>query len=63
MNFRKMAKLSSVALIMATAANAENVLKWTSQGDALTMDPHSQNESPTIAFNGQIYEEIGRAHV
>ena len=55
MNFRKMAKLSSVALIMATAANAENVLKWTSQGDALTMDPHSQNESPTIAFNGQIY--------
>jgi peptide/nickel transport system substrate-binding protein len=58
MNFCKLAKLSSVALIMATAANAENVLRWTSQGDALTMDPHSQNESPTIAFNGQIYEAL-----
>ena len=58
MNFCKLAKLSSVALIMATTANAENVLRWTSQGDALTMDPHSQNESPTIAFNGQIYEAL-----
>ena len=58
MNFLKLAKLFSVALIMATAANAENVLRWTSQGDALTMDPHSQNESPTIAFNGQIYEAL-----
>ena len=58
MNFLKLAKLFSVALIMATTANAENVLRWTSQGDALTMDPHSQNESPTIAFNGQIYEAL-----
>ena len=53
MNFCKLAKLSSVALIMATAANAENVLRRTSQGDALPMDPHSQNESPTITFNAQ----------
>ena len=58
MNFFNLAKLFSVALIAATAANAENVLRWTSQGDALTMDPHSQNESPTIAFNGQIYEAL-----
>ena len=58
MNFLKLAKLFSVALFMATTANAENVLRWTSQGDALTMDPHSQNESPTIAFNGQIYEAL-----
>ena len=42
----------------ASPALAENVLRWTSQGDALTMDPHSQNEGPTIAMNGQIYESL-----
>lgn len=49
---------SLIALIAAAPASAENVLRWTSQGDALTMDPHSQNEGPTIAMNGQIYESL-----
>jgi peptide/nickel transport system substrate-binding protein len=49
---------SLVALMAATPALAENVLRWTSQGDALTLDPHSQNEGPTIAMNGQIYESL-----
>ena len=40
------------------SASAENVLRWTSQGDALTLDPHSQNEGPTIAMNGTIYERL-----
>ena len=42
----------------ASPALAENVLRWTSQGDALTMDPHSQNEGPTNAMNGQVYEAL-----
>ena len=50
--------VSLVALMAASPALAENVLRWTSQGDALTMDPHSQNEGPTIAMNGQIYESL-----
>jgi peptide/nickel transport system substrate-binding protein len=46
-------------VFLATAgAHAENVLRWTSQGDALTLDPHSQNEGPTIAMNGMIYESL-----
>ena len=49
---------SALTLIAASPALAENVLRWTSQGDALTLDPHSQNESPTIAMNGQIYESL-----
>ena len=40
------------------SASAENVLRWTSQGDALTLDPHSQNEGPTIAMNGSFYERL-----
>ena len=49
---------TAVFALMAGAASAENVLRWSSQGDALTMDPHSQNEGPTIAMNGQIYESL-----
>ncbi len=33
-------------------------LRWTSQGDALTLDPHSQNEATTIAMSGSIYERL-----
>lgn len=57
----KFTKLFTVSLLAMTAASpvlAENVLRWTSQGDALTMDPHSQNEGPTIAMNGQIYKSL-----
>jgi peptide/nickel transport system substrate-binding protein len=43
--------------VAATAADAQT-FRWTSQGDALTLDPHSQNEGPTIAMNGQIYESL-----
>lgn len=50
--------LSVAAMMAAQGAFAENVLRWTSQGDALTLDPHSQNEGPTNAMNGQIYESL-----
>lgn len=53
----------ALAAIMSTTsfvgiAQAENVLRWTSQGDALTLDPMSQNEGPTNSMNGQIYEPL-----
>ena len=31
-------------------AQAEHVLRWSSQGDAMTMDPHAQNEGQTLTF-------------
>jgi peptide/nickel transport system substrate-binding protein len=43
---------------MATPAMAEKVLRWASQGDALTYDPHSANESPTILAMQQVYETL-----
>lgn len=58
MRTKSLLGVSLVALMAASPALAENVLRWTSQGDALTMDPHSQNEGPTIAMNGQIYEAL-----
>jgi peptide/nickel transport system substrate-binding protein len=35
-------------------------LRWASQGDALTMDPQSQNEGLNNAMNGQVYERLTR---
>lgn len=52
-------KLLTLALVMAfgDAALAQN-LRWASQGDLLTLDPHSQNEVLTNSINSQIYESL-----
>jgi peptide/nickel transport system substrate-binding protein len=42
---------------MAATAHAQT-LRWASQGDPQTMDPHSQNESMTNMMNGQVYERL-----
>jgi len=46
-----------LALLAAGAAQAQ-ALRWASQGDPQTMDPHSQNESMTNMMNGQVYEGL-----
>ncbi|MCB2022630.1 MAG: ABC transporter substrate-binding protein [Burkholderiaceae bacterium] len=52
--------LLAAALLPLGAAQAQT-LRWASQGDPQTMDPHSQNEGLTNAMNGQVYEYlIGR---
>lgn len=45
-------------MLWGSAAGAENVIRWTSQGDALTLDPHAVAEGATIAMSGQIYERL-----
>ena len=45
------------ALAVAPQAFAQT-LRWASQGDPQTMDPHSQNESMTNMMNGQVYEKL-----
>ena len=45
--------LSVMALPVAAAT-----LKWASQGDASTHDPHAQNESFNNQINGQMYEQL-----
>ncbi len=46
------------ALVLPLAAAQAQTLRWASQGDAQTMDPHSQNESLTNQINGQVYETL-----
>jgi peptide/nickel transport system substrate-binding protein len=49
-----------LALAVAYPAYAENVLRWASQGDALTYDPHAQNEGPTNTANQQTHDPLIR---
>ena len=44
-------------VLWATAVQAQT-LRWASQGDPQTMDPHSQNELLTNNLNGQVYESL-----
>ncbi len=52
------AALAACAAVAGTAA--AQTLRWASQGDPQTMDPHSQNESMTNMMNGQVYERLTR---
>ena len=54
-------KFRLAVLILATAASGllhAQTLRWASQGDAQTMDPHSQNELLTNSINGQVYDTL-----
>ena len=50
--------MALIVSIGATAGHAKNVLRWTSQGDAITADPHSANEAPTIAAALQVHDAL-----
>jgi peptide/nickel transport system substrate-binding protein len=49
--------LAFVILALATAVHAKS-LRWSSQGDAATLDPHSQNETFNNAQNNLVYEYL-----
>ena len=44
--------------LLWSAAVPAQTLRWASQGDPQTMDPHSQNELLTNNLNGQVYETL-----
>jgi peptide/nickel transport system substrate-binding protein len=49
--------LAALCLAAASSVSAQ-VLRFASQGDPQTMDPHSQNESFTNGMNAQVYERL-----
>ena len=48
---------ATLATLAAGPAAAETV-RWAAAGDALTMDPHAQNEGPTHVMNHQVYDSL-----
>ncbi|HHB83575.1 MAG TPA: ABC transporter substrate-binding protein [Devosia sp.] len=56
----KMKSLLLAAMIVAGATTmvSAETLRWARAGDALTLDPHAQNEGPTTALIHQIMEPL-----
>lgn len=58
-NFKKRyMTLAAVLLATTTIATSAETLRWARAGDALTLDPHAQNEGPTSALAHQIMEPL-----
>jgi peptide/nickel transport system substrate-binding protein len=56
---RRIAIAALIAATTLTAALAEaKTLRWASQGDILTFDPHSQNEGLNNSANSYVYEPL-----
>ena len=60
MKIKKLSRviLSLLLVFWCSSAFAANVIKWSMQGDSLTLDPHAQNEGPTTMVSRQIYEAL-----
>jgi len=52
------ALIASAALACALAPASAETIRWARVGDALTLDPHSQNESPTMTVMHHMYETL-----
>ena len=50
--------LIAAALVLAGFATQAATLRVANQGDAMSMDPHSLNESLQLTFTGNIYEPL-----
>jgi peptide/nickel transport system substrate-binding protein len=55
-----MHRLATALLVFAVGAASAQTLRWSSQGDMQTTDPHSQNEVMTNSLNNQVYESLTR---
>lgn len=49
---------SALALMLAAGPVEAKTLRWASQGDVLTMDPHSQNEGLNNTMSDHVYEPL-----
>ncbi|MDF1728723.1 MAG: ABC transporter substrate-binding protein [Sulfitobacter sp.] len=50
--------LAAGLLLSSTALASAETLRWARAGDALTLDPHAQNEGPTHTIRHQMYEPL-----
>ena len=55
-----MAGAAAMAMAVSSVPVDAETLRWARVGDALTLDPHSQNEGPTAAVLHHMYETLVR---
>ena len=50
--------LLAIFFVFASTQSFAKIIKWSMQGDSLTLDPHAQNEGPTTMVSRQVYEAL-----
>ncbi len=50
--------LLTFLFVFASTQSFAKTIKWSMQGDSLTLDPHAQNEGPTTQVSRQVYEAL-----
>ena len=59
MKFKNFIKIFfAILFVFASTHSFAKTIKWSMQGDSLTLDPHAQNEGPTTQVSRQIYEAL-----
>ena len=58
MNIKNIIKILSLVLVFGFSSAWAKTIKWSMQGDSLTLDPHAQNEGPTTQVSRQVYEAL-----
>ena len=59
MKFKNFIKIFFVILFVFVSTHSyAKTIKWSMQGDSLTLDPHAQNEGPTTQVSRQVYEAL-----
>ncbi len=48
----------AVFFALVSTQSFAKTIKWSMQGDSLTLDPHAQNEGPTTQVSRQVYEAL-----
>ena len=57
MKYKNLVKfLIAIFFVFSATQSFAKTIKWSMQGDSLTLDPHAQNEGPTTMVSRQIYE-------
>ena len=57
MRMRALVAAVALGLLAMAPASAER-LRWASQGDAMSLDPHANNETMTLRFLANVYDAL-----
>ena len=59
MKFKNFIKIFfAILFVFVSTHSFAKTIKWSMQGDSLTLDPHAQNEGPTTQVSRQVYEAL-----
>ena len=59
MKFKNFVKIFfAILFVFVSTHSYAKTIKWSMQGDSLTLDPHAQNEGPTTQVSRQVYEAL-----